>query len=363
MINKIKIVTLFLIFFILVLSGCLNLLSSNSDNSINYESHPTTILYTISYGYRINCTDSGEYTIKYDCDIPEVISGNIISITAHNDNYTEKILATYNLMKSWEISNSKTKDYDLGITATISSNSFMVSDLNENNALKIEEIKTLYPNIFNQYTQEQGNDTIVFIQPNNLDIINIATSVLNKTGTTNSFVIAKEIFKWIKKQTSYKPHIKDNSIQTASFTLNCKTGDCDDLSFLYISLCRSLGIPARFIKGYLIQEDNAIPHAWVEVFVGGEIGNNGWIPIECAGVSGNIDTEINQNFGIESANHLRLFMDNGNNESIKISMTGLYITYLETKTIKAEAYSDVNNYLVVKSNQLIINKNGIRSYK
>jgi hypothetical protein len=363
MINKSSIVTLFLIFFLIVLSGCLDLLSSDINNSITYESHPTALLYTISYGYRVNCTDSGEYTIKYDCDIPEVISGNIITITAHNDNYTEKILATNNLMKSWDISSSKTKEYDLGITATVSSNSYMIPNLNEKNSLKIEEIRTLHPNIFNQYTQEQGNDTIVFIQPNNLDVINVSTSVLNKAGTSNSFIIAKELFKWIKKQTSYKPHIKDNSIQTASFTINCKTGDCDDLSFLYISLCRSIGIPARFIKGFLIQEDEAIPHAWVEVFIGGEVGNNGWIPIECAGNSGNISTEINQNFGIESANHLRLFKDDGSNQSINISMAGLYITYLETKTIKAEAYSDVNNYLVVKSNQLVIDENGIRSYK
>ena len=361
--KKITIVALILILFTLVLSGCLDFLSSNSDNSVTYESHPTSLQFTISYGYTVDCSGSGKYTIRYDCDIPEVISGNIISITAQNDDYIEKTLATYNLMKSWDISSSTTKNYDLGITTTVSSNSFIVSDLNGKDALTIEEIRALYPNIFNQYTQEQGNDTIVFIQPNNLEVVNSATSVLNKAKTNNSFIIAKELFKWFKQQTTYSQHLDDNSLQTASFTLNCKTGDCDDLSFLYISLCRSIGIPARFIRGFLIEEDNAIPHAWAEVFVGGEIGKSGWIPIECAGVSGNLETEVNQNFGIESAAHLRLFKDDGSNESINISLSGFYSSYLETRIIKAEAYSDVTNYSVVKSNQLVIDKNGIRSYK
>jgi hypothetical protein len=345
------------------MSGCLEFIPSTTDNSITYELHPTALLYTISYGYRINCTANGEYTIKYDCDLPEIINGKIISIKTSNDEYTEKILATNNLMKSWDITSSKTKDYDLGITTTISSNSFMISDLNAKNALKIEEIRTLHPKIFDQYTKEQGNETIIFIQPDNPDIRNITTNILKKSESNNSFYVAKELFKWIKKQTTYTPHIREDSIQTASFTLKSKTGDCDDLSFLYISLCRSLGIPARFIKGLIIEDGQATPHAWAEVFVGGEIGNSGWIPVECAGVSGNVETEVNQNFGIESANHLRLFKDDGSNESIIVSMSGLYIKYMDTNIIKAEGYSDVKSYSVLKSNYLTIDENGIRSYK
>ncbi len=42
-------------------------------SSTTYESHPTKISYKIKYGYFINSTGSGNYEIKYDCDIPEVL--------------------------------------------------------------------------------------------------------------------------------------------------------------------------------------------------------------------------------------------------------------------------------------------------
>ena len=130
----------------------------------------------------------------------------------------------------------------------------------------------------------------------------------------------------------------------------------------YISLCKSLGIPARFIRGFLIEENTAIPHAWTEVFVGGDIGNNGWIPVECAGTSSNAETEIHQNFGVESANHLRLFMDDGSNESIISSLSSLtYITYGNVE-IQTTSYSDVADYEVTQSNELIIDENNQRSY-
>ena len=360
--NKVIITSLILVLVILATSGCMEIFTAD-DGSITYQSHPTRIRYTISYGYNISCSGTGEYTIKYDCDIPEVLNGDVLSKIAHDDNYEEKILATYNTVKSWNISGSISKDYDLGLTANVEAESYLVADLNGANAKTIQEINDQYSALVIQYCQAQSNETTVFINPNDPEIKAIATSIQNNAGTNNSFLLAKELFKWLKQQTTYQIHITNNNVQPAEFTLQCETGDCDDLSFLYMSLCRSIGIPSRFIRGFLVEENNAIPHAWVEVFVGGSIGDNGWIPIECAGTADKIETEVNQNFGIESAEHLRLFKDDGSNESLIISLSGFYSKYTQGMNIEAQSYAEVTNYAVLRSNELLIEKNGNRYYK
>src|SRR4030042_908872 len=229
--KKILLICIFILSF-LVLSGCIN------DGNTTYESHPTKISYKIKYGYFINSTGTGNYEIKYDCDIPEVLLQGIASYKIINDTY------------SYEI-------------------------------------------------KKVADNKIVYIDPGNPVIKNIAENILLETGINNSLIIAKNLFVWLKNNTSYKTHPNDYTVQTASKTCQDKTGDCDDLSVLYISLCSTLEIPARFIRGILLEHDNekksAIPHAWVEVYVGPYLGINGWIPVECAGTakgSDKIQTEI-----------------------------------------------------------------------
>ncbi len=86
------------IFSFLVLIGCLN------DDSITYESHPTKINYKIKYGFFINSTGTGNYEIKYDCDIPEVLSPGTISYKIINDIYSHEIKKIVNnQMIRWDI--------------------------------------------------------------------------------------------------------------------------------------------------------------------------------------------------------------------------------------------------------------------
>jgi hypothetical protein len=360
--NKIITILFILIFLVSTLSGCIDLFQL--DGSTTYESHPTSVRYTISYGYTINCTGSGRYNLFYNCDLPEVLLGGITNIIIQNENYSNDIIATWNSIKSWNITSNLNKEYNLGVSATVQTDSFIISDLNGKNALSIDEIKNKYPNICSQFTKAQSNDTTVFIDPKDPEISDISYQVFSKAGNNNSFLVAKELFKWLKENTDYNIHFGSDNVQTASYTLQCRTGDCDDLSFLYISLCRSLNIPARFIRGFLVEENNAIPHAWAEVFVGGNLGDNGWIPVECAGISNSIDSEIHQNFGIEDVGHLRVFKDDGSNESLNISLTGVrYKMYSKTRNIKANSYSEISDYQVLRKQKLVIDGNKKRAYE
>jgi hypothetical protein len=301
--------------------------------------------------------------VFYKCDVPEVLNGGIKDIIIHNNDYYNEIIATWNVVKSWNITSKLSKEYDLGISATVQANSYILSDLNGENAFSIEEINDRFPNLINQFTKSQSNETTIFIDPKNPEISDISNQILVKTGTNNSFIVAKELFKWLKQNTDYSTHFGSDNVQTASYTLQCKTGDCDDLSFLYISLCRSIKIPARFIRGFLVEKNIAIPHAWAEVFVGGDIGDNGWIPVECAGISSSINSEIHQNFGIEDVGHLRLFKDDGSNESLNISLSGVhYRVFSSNRKIEANYYNEISEYQVIRNQKLVIDEKNNRTY-
>ena len=66
-------------------------------------------------------------------------------------------------------------------------------------------------------------------------------------------------------------------IQTPAETLACGGGSCRDYAVLFIALCRTLGLAARFVSGYLHEPPaadipNPLPpamHAWAEVYLPG----------------------------------------------------------------------------------------------
>jgi hypothetical protein len=361
--NKKIILISILIFIILVFSGCIDLQINNSN--LIYENHPTIISYIIEYGYYVNITGKGNLNIIYNCDIPKIILGNVSILNIlYNKEFSEKIIAN-NSFISWNIEDYNKNNYKLGIKAIIQSESFLINDISGTNADTLQELKNNHNKIIEKYCNSQSNDTAIFIDPENLQIINTANKIKNNTVSNNTLILAKELFKWLKENIKYQKHTINKNIQPASYTIQKKTGDCDDISFLYISLCRAIKIPARFIRGYLIEQNNndinIIPHAWVEVFVGENIGNNGWIPVECAGNS-NIETEIHQNFGIEDAFHLRLFIDNGDNESLNESISGIMMIYDEEIKINLKSFENIYDFSIIKSNELSIKENGIRMY-
>jgi hypothetical protein len=346
-------------------SGCLKNFNI-TDESFTYESHPIQIQYKIEYGYYINCSGNGKYDISYNCELPdEILIGYANSKLLYNNDFSEIHIAGNSMIK-WYISGNNDCSYKLGVISNITSMSYVVNDLKGTNALTLSEIKNMYPAIYKQYTKDQYFNNSIYIEPSNPCIRSIGQKIVNST-TNNSFLIAKNLFNWLKQNTYYQINILNSDVQPAIKTLNVKKGDCDDLSFLYISLCRSIGIPARFIRGFLLDESygniNPVSHAWVEVFVGGNIGQNGWIPVECACSSLDTNIQINQNFGLETAYHLRLFKDNGSNESLNLSISGPSIEYDKNLDIEMTHFVKITDYNVIDSKELHIDENENRYYQ
>lgn len=348
---------------VVVLSGCEMIFPP-----ITYEATPTRISYDLSYGYRVNTTDTGRYEITYVCDTPEVLIGTTTYSILYNNEY-QTGTSFNNTVIHWNISGKNPKTFELGITTKINAASYLVADLNGEDALTIRQITENYPELITQYTRLQDNETIRFIDPYDPDIATIANTVYESGKTNNSFMVAKSLFSWLKQNIAYQVHPDERVVRSAAVTLYNKQGDCDDLSFLYISLCRALDIPARFIRGYLITEDMngsiiATPHAWTEVFVGQPGTLKGWIPVECACCTNSIVTDINQNFGVESAFHLRLFTDDGSNASLVSSLSGIsYVTHEPNTSITLQSFAEINNYQELESKKLVITEKNNRYYE
>jgi transglutaminase-like putative cysteine protease len=69
---------------------------------------------------------------------------------------------------------------------------------------------------------------------------------------------------------------------TAPEAFALRRGVCQDLTHVFIAAARSLGVPARYVGGYLLRDDGAVRqeagHAWAEAFVAGL----GWVAFDPA---------------------------------------------------------------------------------
>lgn len=86
---------------------------------------------------------------------------------------------------------------------------------------------------------------------------------------------------------------------TASQALAERAGGAREQAHLFISCCRSLGVPARYVSGYLCsdsQDDHALsPHAWAEAWVEGA----GWLSYDVANRMSNTKAHVRVAVGLD----------------------------------------------------------------
>ncbi|HSI40024.1 MAG TPA: transglutaminase family protein [Xanthobacteraceae bacterium] len=72
------------------------------------------------------------------------------------------------------------------------------------------------------------------------------------------------------------------AVGTAAAAFAQKRGACQDFAHAYIACARHLGIPARYVSGYRLDDAPGTPsetgHAWAEAYVDGF----GWVAFDCA---------------------------------------------------------------------------------
>lgn len=76
---------------------------------------------------------------------------------------------------------------------------------------------------------------------------------------------ARALCEAVHARFSYVPGATSTAT-TAAEAFGCETGVCQDYAHVMVSLCRSLGIPARYVTGSMV--GHGATHAWVEVHDG-----------------------------------------------------------------------------------------------
>ncbi|MBA2124729.1 transglutaminase family protein [Hyphomicrobium methylovorum] len=89
-----------------------------------------------------------------------------------------------------------------------------------------------------------------------------------------------------------------NAHTTAAETLRDGVGVCQDHAHLFISSARALGVPARYVSGYLLIGDEPAEanHAWAEVW----INDLGWVGFDPANRSCPTDHYVRLAAGLDS---------------------------------------------------------------
>lgn len=104
-------------------------------------------------------------------------------------------------------------------------------------------------------------------------------------NATDTFAVLVRMCKGIQEQLKYAMRFEVGT-QTPATTLETGGGTCRDYALLMIECCRSLGLAARFVTGYLYDPasdqapsataSTAYPHAWLEVYLPGA----GWVEFD-----------------------------------------------------------------------------------
>jgi transglutaminase-like putative cysteine protease len=96
----------------------------------------------------------------------------------------------------------------------------------------------------------------------------------------NPYWIARKIYNYIIDHMFYE---RVGGWNTAPTVLKRGNGSCSEYSFVYISMCRAAGLPARYVGSVVVRGDDAsmddVFHRWVEVYLPGY----GWVPVDPSG--------------------------------------------------------------------------------
>ncbi|MBI2663366.1 transglutaminase domain-containing protein [Candidatus Woesearchaeota archaeon] len=199
--------------------------------------------------------------LKYFPDEDErqkIISEKIIAEGADIENRDNKIYF------SWE--DPKEKRYYYSIDADIKT---------KNDFIKITK-KVPFPIRFEDKSLERYIKPTEFIDINS-DIKDLAVELVE--GEDDMYIAVTKIADWINNNVEYDlTTLTAEAVQKSSWVLENKQGVCDEITNLFISMLRSLNIPARFVGGVVYTNAGYYfgNHGWAEVYFPGY----GWVPFD-----------------------------------------------------------------------------------
>ncbi len=111
-----------------------------------------------------------------------------------------------------------------------------------------------------------------FIESRDRRIKEIAKELEEQTANLTPWQQVEAIYDWVREKVEYR---FDEQIKSSLDALDDGHGDCEELSSLFIAICRARGVPARAVW---------IPgHTYPEFYLVDSEGNGHWYPCQAAG--------------------------------------------------------------------------------
>ena len=295
----------------------------------------TSTNYVLKYGYSgtMNRAEM-EFFLSY----PEGAAYDIYPAADGRLSEASTIYQAGNRMLEWTLNNSEGRYSSVAGHVFMNMNGTGTMQLYSQKEIGISDAASRQPNYLGSETTKNGE---ILIDSSDPEIRSIAQRVKSETGSDDTWTVARALFIWLKSNTVYYINLEAyNYSRTPIDTLHSGKGKCDELSNLYISMLRADGIPARFIKGYIVERgpEQYIGHKWVE-FYDGE-----WVPVEVSGNLRNASAEADVNFAVQHSDHVKVFVDDGTDESIRGGDRDIGLYYGQAPVFPFTVYYDAVGY-------------------
>ena len=133
--------------------------------------------------------------------------------------------------------------------------------------------------------------------------------------------MAHNILGLVSEKVDYVPYTT-NTQTTAAMAMEQKKGVCQDQAHIMISAAKSIGLPSRYVSGYMHKNENdsefQATHAWAEVY----INDLGWVGFDPTNQCSPDERYIRVSCGLDAsfAAPIRGVYYGNSNENLEISV-------------------------------------------
>lgn len=122
---------------------------------------------------------------------------------------------------------------------------------------------------------EDYKQNTTFEKPHIIEMTELARSIVG--DETNPYRQSEMVYDYIINRYPWAGAREYSTIECIpQYVIDEGHGDCGQVSLLYISLMRSLGVPARWESGWMLHPGEKNLHDWAEVYFEGV----GWVPVD-----------------------------------------------------------------------------------
>ena len=277
-------------------------------------SPPTEITAMITVEYDYECVLSAEICASDVSQSPKEYLWNQSTIMRFSEEPTRTADYTSINMQTWE------KKFDEESSGEVKVEYEVVSkreNFEGNKESRIEETPSWAQQRYlkSEHVRDSRNGEIELIEVSN-EIRELAESIVRDEDRI--YYASELLYKWVVDNIEYKKD-SDPYPKGAMHTLIDRVGDCDDMSALFISLARSLGIACYPVDGYVIKREGALPyaHTWASVIVPSDEGIFDALPVDPAF----------REFGVKGAQKIVIGFDPGSEDYLQKVYRAFRFTY------------------------------------